>query len=228
MNRKVAHDVPADSTVGKFPRQSAVEGLHHAHTRAIGSVSVTGSDVNNCRVGRGKSNGTDSERWEIVGVGFPIRTTVVRSPQAACWRTCKDDGWIRWVKGQCVHASDTADVVPCGDVVQGRTTDLPIPLKRAAFRSPLFNLAVRIHCLLACQGVALVVRAAIHQMQPPFDLLVARTFYAFSAFPVRLKQGTNIIRRSILLLHQHRPIRILCRTGLCRRKQWKAAKQGSD
>ena len=228
MHGKVSHDVPADSTVGKFPRQSAIEGLHHAHTRAIGGVSVTGSDVNNCRVGRGKCNGTDSERGEIIGVGFPIGTTVVRAPQAAGWRTCKDDGRIRWVKGQCVHASDTANVIPGGDVVQGRTTDLPIPLQRTAFRSPLFNLSVGIHCLLARQGVALVVRAAIHQMQPPFNLLVARTFDAFSAFPARLKQGTNFIRRSILLLHQHRPIRILCRTGLCRRKQWNAAKQGSD
>ena len=96
------------------------------------------------------------------------------------------------------------------------------------FRSPLFNLSMGIHCLLTGQGVALAVRAAVHQMQPPFDLLVAGSFDAFSAFPVRLKQGTNFIRRSILLLHQHRPIRILCRTGLCRRKQWKAAKQGSD
>ena len=91
------------------------------------------------------------------------------------------------MKGHCVHATYAADVVARRDVVQRRPAHLPIPFERATGFTPLFNLTVCIDGLFACQGMALVISATVHQVQPTFYLLVTRPLDALAAFPMRFE-----------------------------------------
>ena len=97
------------------------------------------------------------------------------------------------MKGHCVHATDTADVVARCDVVQRRSAHLPIPFERATGFTPLLDLTVGIHRLCACQGMTLIIGSTVHQVQPPFYLLVARPLDALAAFPMRFEQRADFI-----------------------------------